>query len=67
MPPRNALYRNDGGFKFTDVTDRSGTGDTGFGLGVTVGDYNNDGHPDLYLNNYGPNILYRRESLKKYT
>jgi len=57
--PRNALYRNDGGFKFTEVTARSGTGDTGFGLGVTVGDYDNDGHPDLYLNNYGPNVLYR--------
>ncbi|MCP3979742.1 MAG: CRTAC1 family protein [bacterium] len=57
--PRNALYRNDGGFEFTDVTRRSGTGDTGFGLGVTVGDYNNDGHPDLYLSNYGPNVLYR--------
>jgi hypothetical protein len=59
VKPRNALYRNDGDFKFTDVTDRSGSGDTGFGLGVTVGDYNNDGHPDIYLNNYGPNVLYR--------
>jgi hypothetical protein len=59
VAPRNALYRNDGGFKFTDVTERSGTGDTGFGLGVAVGDYNNDGHPDLYLNNFGPNTLYR--------
>jgi len=59
VTPRNALYRNDGGFRFTDVTAQSGTGDTGFGLGVTVGDYDNDGHPDLYLNNYGPNVLYR--------
>ena len=58
-PPKNALYRNEGNFKFTDVTDQSGTGDTGFGLGVTVGDYDNDGDPDLYLNNHGPNILYR--------
>ncbi len=67
VTPRNALYRNDGGFKFTDVTDRSGTGDTGFGLGVTVGDYNNDGHPDLYLNNYGPNILYRNNGNGTFT
>ena len=57
--PRNVLYRNDGDFKFTDVTDRAGVGDTGFGLGICVGDYDNDGDPDLYLNNYGPNVLYR--------
>ncbi|MBE3135249.1 MAG: CRTAC1 family protein [Acidobacteria bacterium] len=58
-PPRNALYRNDGGFRFTDVTDAAGVGDTGYGLGVAVGDYNNDGRPDIYINNYGPNVLYR--------
>ncbi|MHC5185038.1 MAG: CRTAC1 family protein [Planctomycetota bacterium] len=58
-PPRNALYRNDGNFRFTDVTDISGLGDTGFGLGVAVGDYDNDGHADVYVNNYGPNALYR--------
>jgi hypothetical protein len=57
--PRNALYRNDGNWKFTDVTLESGVGDTGYGLGVAVGDYDNDGDPDLYLNNYGPNVLYR--------
>jgi len=58
-PPRNALYRNDGGWKFTDVTLEAGVGDTGYGLGVCVGDYNNDGHPDIYVNNFGPNVLYR--------
>lgn len=57
--PKNALYRNDGKFKFTDVTAEAGVGDSGFGLGVTVGDYDNDGAPDLYVNNYGPNVLYR--------
>jgi hypothetical protein len=58
-PPKNALYRNDGNFRFTDVTDKAGAGDTGFGLGVTAGDYDNDGDLDLYVNNYGPNVLYR--------
>src|SRR5437867_720881 len=58
-PPRNALYRNDGGWKFTDVTLAAGMGDTSYHLGVCVGDYNNDGYPDIYLNNFGPNILYR--------
>jgi hypothetical protein len=58
-PPKNALYRNEGGWKFTDVTDKAGVGDTGFGLGVVAGDYDNDGDLDLYVNNYGPNVLYR--------
>jgi len=57
--PRNRLYRNQGNWTFTDVTDQAGVGDTGFGLGVTAGDIDNDGDPDLYLNNYGPNVLYR--------
>jgi len=57
--PRNALYRNDGDWKFTDVTAEAGVGDTGFGLGVAVGDYDNDGDADLYVNNFGPNVLYR--------
>ena len=57
-PPKDRLYRNEGGWRFRDVTDEAGLGDLGFGLGVTVGDFDNDGHPDLYLNNYGPNVLY---------
>ncbi len=57
-PPRNRLYRNDGGFHFTNVTEESGLGDTGFGLGVAVADYDNDGYLDLYINNFGPNRLY---------
>ncbi len=57
--PTNALYRNDGKMKFVDVTAESGTGDTQMGLGVSVADFDNDGWPDLYLNNYGPNVFYR--------
>lgn len=56
--PRNALYRNIGNFRFVDVTEQAGLGDTGFGLGVAVADYDNDGHLDLYLNNYGANAFY---------
>jgi hypothetical protein len=59
VAPTNALYRNEGNFRFTDVTKQAGVGDTGYGLGVAVGDYDNDGDLDIYLNNYGPNVLYR--------
>ncbi len=58
-PLRNALYRNNGDWTFTDVTEAAGVGDLGFGLGVTAGDYDNDGDEDLYLSNFGPNVLYR--------
>lgn len=60
-PLQNALYRNDGGWRFTDVTREAGVGDQGFGLGVVVADYDNDGDADLYLNNHGPNVLYRND------
>jgi hypothetical protein len=57
--PTNRLYRNLGGFRFKDVTDEAGVGGgAGYGLGVCAGDYDNDGYQDLYLNNYGENILY---------
>jgi hypothetical protein len=56
--PKNALYRNEGNWKFTDVTEQTGLGDRGYGLGVAVADYDNDGDQDVYLNNYGPNVLY---------
>jgi len=65
--PRNALYRNEGQWRFTEVTDTAGVGDIGYGLGVTVGDYDNDGDADLYLNNYGPNVLYRNEGNGRFT
>ncbi len=61
-PPKNALYRNEGGWKFTDVTEKAGVGDMGFALGVVAGDYDNDGDLDLYVNNYGPNVLYRNNA-----
>ena len=57
---RNALYRNRGDGTFEDVTDASHTGGEGrWGSGVTVADYDDDGYPDLFLTNFGPNVLYR--------
>ena len=57
--PHDALYRNLGQLQFQDVTAEADIGCTGFGLGIAVADYDNDGYPDVYLNNYGPNRLYR--------
>ncbi|MFK7845931.1 MAG: FG-GAP repeat domain-containing protein, partial [Rhodothermales bacterium] len=57
----NVLYRNIDGKHFEDVTIAAGVGDTGYGMGVAVGDVDNDGDPDLYVTNVGPNVLYRNE------
>ncbi len=56
--PTNRLYRNDGS-TFTDITAEASVGNTSYGLGCCVGDYNNDGYTDLYVTNYGTNVLYR--------
>ena len=55
----NALYRNQGDWKFADKTTDAGLDDRRYHLGVCVGDYNNDGFPDVFLSNFGPDILYR--------
>jgi enediyne biosynthesis protein E4 len=57
----NRLYRQNKDGTFTDVTQQAGlssAGDGNYGMGVAVGDYDNDGYPDLYVTNYGKNILY---------
>jgi hypothetical protein len=56
---RGALYHNNGDGTFTEVTDKAGVGDAGWAMGACVGDYNNDGWPDLYVTAFGPNTLYR--------
>jgi len=56
--PTNGLYRNDGDWRFSEVTRQAGTGIPGFGLGVCAADYDNDGFADLYVSNFGPNVLY---------
>jgi hypothetical protein len=57
----NRLYRQNKDGSFTDVTQEAGlanAGDGNYGMGVAVGDYDNDGYPDLYVTSYGKNILY---------
>ena len=59
--PHHKLFRNDlkaGKLQFVDVTERSGIAATGYGMGVAVGDINNDGWPDLYITNLGSNQMY---------
>ncbi len=55
---RNRLFRNDGNGIFTDVTEAAGLGGTGYDIGVAVGDYDNDGHPDLFVAGVHHNTLY---------
>lgn len=58
-PLRSALYRNNGDGTFTDITGKAGVGAEGlFGMGIAVGDYDNDGFPDLFVLGYGRCILY---------
>ena len=57
--PRDALYGNEGGGRFREVTDEAGLGDTAWTNGVVVVDFDGDDRPDLYLLNTGPNVLYR--------
>jgi hypothetical protein len=68
QPLRSALYRNNGDGTFTDVTDRAGVGAAGlYGEGVAVGDYDNDGYPDLYVLGYGRAILYHNNGNGTFT
>lgn len=55
----NELYRNKGDGTFENVTKKAGVGHEGFGMGVTIGDFNNDSYPDIYVSNHGPNVLYK--------
>jgi enediyne biosynthesis protein E4 len=64
---RSALYHNNGDGTFTDVTDKAGVGDIGFGMGVAVGDYNNDGFDDLYVTCLGPNHLFKNNGNGTFT
>ncbi len=64
---RNRLFANDGKGRFADVTEGSGAGDLGYGMGVTTGDYDGDGDTDLYVTNFGPDVLLRNDGGGKFT
>jgi hypothetical protein len=60
--PGNRLFRNmlseTGKLRFVDVTEKAGVGHDAYGMGAATGDYDNDGCLDLYVTNFGPNVLY---------
>jgi hypothetical protein len=60
-PPTSRLYHNNHDGTFTDVTRRAGLADIAWGQGVCVGDYDNDGHDDLFVTGYGHNRLYQNQ------
>ena len=57
--PGNRLYRNQGGWRFEDVTERAGVRGNSWSNGVAIADYDADGDFDIYVLNWGPNTLYR--------
>ena len=65
--PENHLYHNRGDGTFEDVTKKAGVGGPWYSMGVTVGDYNNDGFPDMYVSNYGTNVLYKNNGNGTFT
>src|SRR5579859_1796364 len=65
--PTNHLYRNNHDGTFTDVTDKAGLAHSGWGQGVCVGDYDNDGWEDLYVTYYGKNVLYHNNGNGTFT
>ena len=67
-PLRSALYHNNGDGTFTDVTEKAGVGNEGFyGQGVAVGDFDNDGYPDMLVTGYGHTILYHNNGNGTFT
>jgi enediyne biosynthesis protein E4 len=57
-PPHAALFHNNHDGSFTDVAEKAGVTNDRWGFGVAIGDYDNDGWPDLYVTNFGKNRLY---------
>lgn len=65
--PRAALYRNLGNWKFEDVTEKAGVANERWGFGVAVGDYDNDGHADIFVGNFGISRLYHNNGNGTFT
>src|SRR5579864_8564641 len=65
--PTNHLYHNNHDGTFTDVTEKAGLAHSGWGQGVCVGDYDNDGWEDLYVTYYGKNVLYHNNGNGTFT
>ena len=66
-PPRAALFRNLGDWKFEEVTEKAGVANERWGFGVAVGDYDNDGKPDMYVGNFGVSRLYHNNGNGTFT
>lgn len=70
-PPGNRLFRNElipsGRLRFTDVTAEAGVGSNGYGMGAATGDYDNDGNVDLYVTNFGHNVLFHNNGNGTFT
>ena len=64
---KSALFRNLGNWKFEDVTDKAGVANERWGMGVAVGDYNNDGFADLFVSNFGTSRLYKNNGNGTFT
>ena len=65
--PSAALFRNNGDRTFRDVTETAGVANGRWGQGVCAGDVDNDGDPDLYVTNFGPNRLFRNDGRGGFT
>lgn len=67
--PRSSsrLFRNNGDGTFTDVTQASGLVNVGWGMGVAVADYDNDGYQDVFITNFGGNVLFHNDGKGRFT
>jgi hypothetical protein len=63
----NHLYHNQGDGTYEDITKKAGVGGPWYSMGAAIGDYNNDGFPDIFISNYGPNVLLKNNGNGTFT